>query len=245
LAADARDDRTALDALRLDLFDCLHCCIAAGSAPGADYYSGSCNCSVQPAELHLHPELKLGWVCIVVSLRPAGSCCGSSPVEKKLKKDLTSRITWDIKGVLTRKTKGNKMSKAVNILEVLEKAQQSPASVSKRNKQAIVDAYGRALTMQKVLADFIKVNRQLMIDLSMSENANLLHGRDYSLHVTQKLGAKIDSQLVKEKLGEIAYHQCKVPTQYKQIQAMPLSESTVSRNKKATIDEVADFRISA
>ena len=105
------------------------------------------------------------------------------------------------------------MSKAVNIIEVLEKAQQSPASVSKRNKQAIVDAYGRALTMQKVLADFIKVNRQLMIDLSMSENANLLHGRDYSLHVSQKLGAKIDSQLVKEKLGEIAYHQCKVPTQ--------------------------------
>ena len=104
------------------------------------------------------------------------------------------------------------MSKAVNIIEVLEKAQQSPASVSKRNKQAVVDAYGRALTMQKVLADFIKVNRQLMIDLSMSENANLLHGRDYSLHVTQKLGAKIDSQLVKEKLGEIAYHQCKVPT---------------------------------
>ena len=100
--------------------------------------------------------------------------------------------------------------------------------------------------MQKVLADFIKVNRQLMIDLSMSENANLLHGRDYSLHVTQKLGAKIDSQVGQgEKLGEIAYHQCKVPTQYKQIQAMPLSETTVSRNKKATIDEVADFRISA
>ena len=70
-------------------------------------------------------------------------------------------------------------------------------------------------------------------------------GRDYSLHVSQKLGAKIDTQLVKEKLGEIAYHQCKVPTQYKQIQAMPLSETTVSKNKKATIDEVADFRISA
>jgi hypothetical protein len=28
------------------------------------------------------------------------------PVENKLKKDLTSVITWDIKGVLTRKTKG-------------------------------------------------------------------------------------------------------------------------------------------
>ena len=135
------------------------------------------------------------------------------------------------------------MSKTVNIIEILEKAQQSPASVSKRNKQAIIDAYGRALTMQKVLADFVKVNRQLMIDLSMSENANLLHGRDYSLHVSQKLCAKIDTQLVKENLGEIAYHQCKVPTQYKQIQAMPLSESTVSRNKKSTIDEVADFRL--
>ena len=68
------------------------------------------------------------------------------------------------------------MSKAVNILEVLEKAHQSKASVSKRNKQAIIDAYGRALTMQKVLADFIKVNRQLMIDLAFGENANLLHG---------------------------------------------------------------------
>ena len=92
---------------------------------------------------------------------------------------------------------------AVNIIEVLEKVQQSPASVSKKNKQAAIDAYGRALTMQKVLADFIKVNRQLMIDLSMSENANLLHGRDYSVHVTQKLGARIDTQLVKEKLGEM------------------------------------------
>jgi len=137
------------------------------------------------------------------------------------------------------------MSKVVNILEVLEKAHQSQASLSKKSKQAIIDSYGRALTMQKVLADFIKVNRNLIINMGIGENANLLHGRDYSLHVTQKLGAKIDSQLVKEKLGEIAYHQCKVPTQYKQIQAMPLSETTVSRNKKATIDEVADFRISA
>ena len=137
------------------------------------------------------------------------------------------------------------MSKAVNILEVLEKAHESKASLSKRNKQAIIDAYGRALTMQKVLADFIKVNRQLMIDLAFGENANLLHGKDYPLHVQQKLGAKIDSTLVKEKLGELEYHKCKVPTEYKTIQAMPLSETTVSRNKKATIDEVADFRISA
>ena len=135
------------------------------------------------------------------------------------------------------------MSKPVNILEVLEKAHQSPASVSKMNKRAIIDAYGRALTMQKVLADFVKVNRQLMIDLSMSENANLLHGKDYSLHVTQKLGAKIDTQLVKEKLGEIAYHQCKVPTQYKQIQAMPINEGQINKDKKHTVEEVSDFRL--
>ena len=106
------------------------------------------------------------------------------------------------------------MSKAVNILEVLEKAHQSQASVSKKNKQAIIDAYGRALTMQKVLADFIKVNRQLMIDLAFGENANLLHGKDYSIHVSQKLSVKVDTNLVKEKLGELEYHKCKVPTQY-------------------------------
>ena len=40
-----------------------------------------------------------------------------------------------------------------------------------------------------------------MIDLAFGENANLLHGKDYSLHVTQKLGAKIDNTLVKENLG--------------------------------------------
>ena len=50
------------------LFDCLHCCIAACPAPGANYYSAGRNGSVQPADLHLHPKLKLGWVCIVVSL---------------------------------------------------------------------------------------------------------------------------------------------------------------------------------
>ena len=137
------------------------------------------------------------------------------------------------------------MSKAVNILEVLEKAHESKASVSKRNKQAIVDAYGRALNMQKVLDDFIKVNRNLIIDFAISENANLLHGKDYSIHVSDKIGARIDNQLVKEKLGELEYHKCKVPTQYKQIQALPIEEATVRRNKKATIEEVADFRISA
>ena len=137
------------------------------------------------------------------------------------------------------------MSKAVNILEVLEKAHQSPASVSKMNKRAIIDAYGRALTMKKVLDDFIKVNRNLIIDMGIGENANLLHGKDYSLHVSQKLSAKIDTKLVKEKLGELAYHQCKVPTQYKQIQAMAINEGQVNKDKKHTVEEVSDFRLIA
>jgi len=132
------------------------------------------------------------------------------------------------------------MSKAVNILEVLEKAHQSPASVSKMNKRAIIDAYGRALTMKKVLDDFIKVNRKLITDMGM-----ILHGKDYTIHVSEKLSVKVDTNLVKEKLGEIEYHKCKVPTQYKTIQALPRTESTVSRNKKATIEEVADFKITA
>ena len=98
------------------------------------------------------------------------------------------------------------MSKSVNILEVLEKAHQSVASVSKMNKRAIIDAYGRALTMKKVLDDFIKVNRNLIIDMGIGENANLLHGKDYSLNLSQKLSVKVDTNLVKEKLGELDYH---------------------------------------
>ena len=77
------------------------------------------------------------------------------------------------------------MSKSVNILEVLEKAHQSPASLGKKAKQQIIDTYGRALNLQKVISDFIKVNRNLVLDMSVSENANLLHGKDYSIHVSQ------------------------------------------------------------
>ena len=137
------------------------------------------------------------------------------------------------------------MSKAVNILEVLEKAHLSSASVSKRNKQAIIDAYGRALTMKKVLDDFIKVNRNLIIVFAISENANLLHGKDYSIHVSDKIGAKIDNKLIREKLGELEYHKCKVPISYKTVQAVPNQTNTINRNKKATIEEVADFKLTA
>jgi len=150
------------------------------------------------------------------------------------------------KGIINRKyRKENYMSKSVNILEVLEKAHQSIASVSKKNKQAIIDSYGRALTMKKVLEDFIKVNRNLIIDMGIGENANLLHGKDYSLHVSQKLSVRVDTALIKEKLGELEYHKCKVPTQHYTVQAMPNEEATVRKNKKATVEEVADFRITA
>ena len=88
------------------------------------------------------------------------------------------------------------MTKAVNILEVLEKAHQG-RNMSKKAKMQIADAYGRALVMQKIIADFIKVNRELLIDMGISENANLLHGKDYSLHISQNIGAKIDTALVK------------------------------------------------
>ena len=137
------------------------------------------------------------------------------------------------------------MSKTVNILQVLEKAHQSKAQMSKRAKQQIIDSYGRALTLKKVIDDFIKVNRELVLDMGVSENANLLHGKDYTLHVSQKLSAKIDTKLVKEKLGELAYHQCKVPTQYKQIQAMAINEGQVNKDKKHTVEEVSDFRLTA
>ena len=128
------------------------------------------------------------------------------------------------------------MTKAVNILSVLEKAHQGK-NMSKKAKMQIADAYGRALIMQKIIADFLKVNRQLLIDMGISENANLLHGKDYSLHISQKIGAKIDTALVKEKLGELEYHKCKVPTQYKTIQAMAIDDKRVAIDSVVTQPE--------
>ena len=135
------------------------------------------------------------------------------------------------------------MTKAVNILNVLEKAHQGK-NMSKKAKMQIADAYGRALIMQKIIADFLKVNRQLLIDMGISENANLLHGKEYSLHISQKIGAKIDTALVKEKLGELEYHKCKVPTQYKTIQAMAIDDSRVAIDSgRYSTRELSDFQL--
>ena len=135
------------------------------------------------------------------------------------------------------------MTKAVNILEVLEKAHQGK-NMSKKAKMQIADAYGRALIMQKIIADFLKVNRQLLIDMGISENANLLHGKEYSLHISQKIGAKIDTALVKEKLGELEYHKCKVPTQYKTIQAMAIDDKRVAIDSgRYSTRELSDFQL--
>jgi hypothetical protein len=135
------------------------------------------------------------------------------------------------------------MTKAVNILNVLEKAHQGK-NMSKKAKMQIADAYGRALIMQKIIADFLKVNRQLLIDMGISENANLLHGKEYSLHISQKIGAKIDTALVKEKLGELEYHKCKVPTQYKTIQAMAIDDKRVAIDSgRYSTRELSDFQL--
>ena len=134
------------------------------------------------------------------------------------------------------------MTKAVNILEVLEKAHQGK-NMSKKAKQQVIDAYGRALIMQKIIADFVKVNRELVIDMGVGENANLLHGKDYTLHVSQKVGAKIDTALVKEKLGELEYQRCKVPTQYKTIQAMPINDNQVMVDSSSSIQTISDFKL--
>jgi hypothetical protein len=135
------------------------------------------------------------------------------------------------------------MTKAVNILSVLEKAHQGK-NMSKKAKMQIADAYGRALIMQKIIADFLKVNRQLLIDMGISENANLLHGKEYSLHISQKIGAKIDTALVKEKLGELEYHKCKVPTQYKTIQAMAIDDKRVAIDSgRYSTRELSDFQL--
>ena len=135
------------------------------------------------------------------------------------------------------------MTKAVNILSVLEKAHQGK-NMSKKAKMQIADAYGRALIMQKIIADFLKVNRQLLIDMGISEHANLLHGKEYSLHISQKIGAKIDTALVKEKLGELEYHKCKVPTQYKTIQAMAIDDKRVAIDSgRYSTRELSDFQL--
>ena len=50
--------------------------------------------------------LRLASRVTIVSSGAAGTGVAEAGVKKKIKKHLTSRITWDIKGVLTRKTKG-------------------------------------------------------------------------------------------------------------------------------------------
>ena len=134
------------------------------------------------------------------------------------------------------------MSKS--ILEVVEKAHSSKNQMSKKTKMQIVDAYGRALTMKKVLEDFIKVNRSLMIELGENENVNLIHGKDYTIQIAQKVSAKLDNALIKEKLGDLEYHKCRVPSLYKTIQAMPLSDKVVAKQRKdMSVDSIVDFKI--
>jgi hypothetical protein len=83
-----------------------------------------------------------------------------------------------------------------------------------------------------------------MIELGENENVNLIHGKDYTIQIAQKVSAKLDNALIKEKLGDLEYHKCKVPSLYKTIQAMPLSDKVVARQRKdMSVDSIVDFKI--
>jgi hypothetical protein len=62
--------------------------------------------AVDTVALHLHSIADAEHVPSIVDPEARTGVATEVPVEKKIKKDLTSVITWDIKGVLTRKTKG-------------------------------------------------------------------------------------------------------------------------------------------
>ena len=83
------------DALPAAIRISLHCCIAAGPAPGADYYSRTGDGGVESAEWLLHLHLH---VMVVGIYSSKFQHTPQDRLEKKIKKDLTSRIEWDIKG---------------------------------------------------------------------------------------------------------------------------------------------------
>jgi hypothetical protein len=62
---------------------------------------------VDTVALHLHSIADAEHVPSIVDPEAThGELLTEVRVKKKIKKDLTGVITWDIKGVLTRKTKG-------------------------------------------------------------------------------------------------------------------------------------------
>ena len=83
------------DPLPVGICISLHCCIAAGSAPGAYYYSRAGHRRVEPVEWLLHLHLHVMVVGIYSSKFRSPSRCRR---EKKIKKDLTIKMKWDIKG---------------------------------------------------------------------------------------------------------------------------------------------------
>ena len=83
------------DALPAAIRISLHCCIAAGPTPGADNHSGTGHRRLEPAEWLLHLHLH---VMVVGIYSSKFQHTPQDRLEKKIKKDLTSRIEWDIKG---------------------------------------------------------------------------------------------------------------------------------------------------
>ena len=83
------------DPLPVGICISIHCCIAAGPTPGADNYSGTGDGGVEPAEwlLHLHLHVMVVGIDSSKFRSPSRVVC-----QNKIKKDLTIRIEWDIKG---------------------------------------------------------------------------------------------------------------------------------------------------
>ena len=77
----------------------------SGNSDGEDRLD---NDPVAALRLHLHSIAAADpwYYSIVHKLQVRTGVALDVRVEKKIKKDLTGIITWDIKGVLTRKTKG-------------------------------------------------------------------------------------------------------------------------------------------
>ena len=83
------------DALPAAVRISLHCCIAAGPAPGAHHYSGTGHRRLEPPEwlLHLHLHVMVVGVYSSKFRSPRRSFW-----KNKIKKDLTIKMKWDIKG---------------------------------------------------------------------------------------------------------------------------------------------------
>ena len=101
LGTDGTNDRTAVDVSA-------HCIAASNASPCCGAFAALQLPAAEVVVLMppLHSISETFWCIWYNSNRSFARAWHGSSCGKKIKKDLTSIITWDIKGVLTRKTKG-------------------------------------------------------------------------------------------------------------------------------------------